>query len=88
MSEHIPEVEEHAEGIAPEVPVVEPETHVETAPDWQEPLARVEASVQEISEKLAAITNPANPEPITEVVEPDESPVKKPWTHRNPFGKS
>lgn len=46
--------------------------------------------VDEILDRLDAVVELVKGDPTPElepVLEPDEVPVKKPWTHRNPFKK-
>lgn len=78
-----PAVETVEEVIPP--PVVEPPPAPSNSPEWQGPFEELSAKVTSLSDQLATVLNPQNPQPITEVIEPDESPVKKPWTHTNPF---
>lgn len=82
MPDDIPE--EVTEEVVPEVPVVEPPAPVPAEEPWMRPINELRDTVNEISDKLATILNPPEPEVITEVVA-DETPTKKPWTHRAPW---
>lgn len=58
-----------------------PESHDDMRPGF----------VDEILDRLDAVVELVKGDPppaIEPVIEPDESPVKAPWTHRNPFKRS
>lgn len=68
----------------PEETVTETETHEDRGSDNNEILAAIEA----IPSKIVDVLNTAKEEsPVTPTEEEilDETPLRKPWTHRNPF---
>jgi len=61
-----------------------PPVNIVDRPPWVDEI--VEA-VTAIPDAIAQMTpNPVSPDPEPPIVpEPDESPVKKPWTHKKPW---
>lgn len=77
------------EPVPDHAPVPDPPS--DPAPEHHEPSHERPAFADEILDRIDNLVEVIKGDPppeVAPVVEPDETPVKRPWTHRNPFKRS